>query len=68
MEVNSTGGQGSRRAVAPSDDDDDVYKYKGKMPHGIIRKLIHFVFCTLTFKLPACRPNSSEVSLSHKRL
>ena len=23
MEANSTGGQGSRRAVAPSDDDDD---------------------------------------------
>ena len=23
MEVNSTGGQGSRRATAPSDDDDD---------------------------------------------
>ena len=24
MEANSTGGQGSRRAVAPSDDDDDT--------------------------------------------
>jgi hypothetical protein len=24
VEANSTGGQGSRRAVAPSDDDDDV--------------------------------------------
>ena len=24
MEANSTGGQGSRRAVAPSDDDDDI--------------------------------------------
>ena len=25
MEANSTGGQGSRRAVAPSDDDDYAY-------------------------------------------
>jgi hypothetical protein len=24
VEANSTGGQGSRRAVAPSDDDDDI--------------------------------------------
>ena len=24
MEANSTGGQGSRRAVAPSDDDDEI--------------------------------------------
>ena len=27
MEANSTEGQGSRRAVAPSDDDDDDYYY-----------------------------------------
>jgi hypothetical protein len=25
VETNSTGGQGSRRAVAPSDDDDDLH-------------------------------------------
>jgi hypothetical protein len=25
VETNSTGGQGSRRAVAPSDDDDDLF-------------------------------------------
>jgi hypothetical protein len=25
VEVNSTGGQGSRRAVAPSDDDDECF-------------------------------------------
>jgi hypothetical protein len=31
VEANSTGGQGSRRAVAPSDDDDDVRN------QGIIR-------------------------------
>ena len=33
MEANSTGGQGSRRAVAPSDDDDDdddIRKYTVK--------------------------------------
>jgi hypothetical protein len=30
VEANSTGGQGSRRAVAPSDDDDDYdYDYDG---------------------------------------
>jgi hypothetical protein len=28
VEANSTGGQGSRRAVAPSDDD-DISQYKG---------------------------------------
>jgi hypothetical protein len=28
-ETKSTGGQGSRRAVAPSDDDDDVYTTVG---------------------------------------
>jgi hypothetical protein len=27
VEANSTGGQGSRRAVEPSDDDDDDYDY-----------------------------------------
>jgi hypothetical protein len=27
VEANSTGGQGSRRAVAPSDDDDDDIAY-----------------------------------------
>ena len=27
MEANSTGGQGSRRAVAPSDDDDDDLRH-----------------------------------------
>jgi hypothetical protein len=27
VEANSTGGQGSRRAVAPSGDDDDDYDY-----------------------------------------
>jgi hypothetical protein len=27
VEANSTGGQGSRRAVAPSDDDDDNVNY-----------------------------------------
>jgi hypothetical protein len=27
VEANSTGGQGSRRAVAPSDDDDDSYHF-----------------------------------------
>jgi hypothetical protein len=29
VEVNSTGGQGSRRAVAPSDDDDDDVSFTG---------------------------------------
>ena len=37
MEANSTGGQGLRRAVAPSDDDDDDYPYKcgGKLNSAI---------------------------------
>ena len=37
MEANSTGGQGSRRAVAPSDDD-DVVKMNG--PHREDRKKV----------------------------
>jgi hypothetical protein len=28
VEANNTGGQGSRRAVAPSDDDDDNFRLK----------------------------------------
>jgi hypothetical protein len=28
VEANSTGGQGSRRAVAPSDDDDDRFDHE----------------------------------------
>jgi hypothetical protein len=28
VEANSTGGQDSRRAVAPSDDDDDDYEHR----------------------------------------
>jgi hypothetical protein len=32
VEANSTGGQGSRRAVVPSDDDDDEYSVN--RPYG----------------------------------
>jgi hypothetical protein len=38
VEANSTGGQGSRRAVAPSDDD-DVYMEAWKLHDSITLKL-----------------------------
>jgi hypothetical protein len=34
VEAKSTGGQGSRRAVAPSDDDDDDDDKEGLLPHS----------------------------------
>ena len=34
MEANSTGGQGSRRAVAPSDDDDRYTRTKGSQTNN----------------------------------
>jgi hypothetical protein len=43
VEANSTGGQGSRRAVAPSDDNDDDYDKKHKVDkpqiHNVTRKV-----------------------------
>jgi hypothetical protein len=53
VEANSTGDQGSRRAVAPSDDDDDddddIYIYIGhvermegsRMPKRVITENLH---------------------------
>ena len=54
MEANSTGGQGSRRAVAPSDDDDDddddndesplVYNYNTTQYSVTSHKKFHYLF------------------------
>jgi hypothetical protein len=41
VEANSTGGQGSRRAVAPSDDDNDDDRLNYTYPLVIIFNFLH---------------------------
>jgi hypothetical protein len=52
VEANSTGGQGSRRAVAPSDDDDDDDAHKVCLYHllhaRILGHILHYVRTVLT--------------------
>jgi hypothetical protein len=42
VEANSTGGQGSRRAVAPSDDDDEMWKVKQSIK--VLKKRINNLY------------------------
>jgi hypothetical protein len=44
VEANSTGGQGSRRAVAPSDDDDDDDERVQSKRAGMCNRLYCFTF------------------------
>jgi hypothetical protein len=53
VEANSTGGQGSRRAVAPSDDDDELHSTIYKSYPALCSLGFVYLFFRKTSQVPA---------------
>jgi hypothetical protein len=65
VEANSTGGQGSRRAVSPSDDDDDdIYGTLLHMSHavGVSHTLVAVVTIVAGFSVPNALRQKKKLS------